>query len=118
MEEYLTSGASNQPHLLGLPVVAPNSAPAVRSISPSESGSSVGNGPIPTRVVYAFTIPTIVSILFGGIPVPVHAPPEVGLEEVTYGYVPWSTSRRAPCADRKSTRLNSSHLGISYAVFC
>src|SRR5438045_7070366 len=24
----------------------------------------------------------------------------------------------APKADRKSTRLNSSHLGISYAVFC
>src|SRR5256885_10252298 len=24
----------------------------------------------------------------------------------------------APCADRKSTRLNSSHLVISYAVFC
>src|SRR5205814_5351137 len=24
----------------------------------------------------------------------------------------------APCQDRKSTRLNSSHLGISYAVFC
>src|ERR1039458_7533078 len=23
-----------------------------------------------------------------------------------------------PTADRKSTRLNSSHLGISYAVFC
>src|SRR5262245_62945459 len=23
-----------------------------------------------------------------------------------------------PCPDRKSTRLNSSHLGISYAVFC
>src|SRR5256885_11407992 len=23
-----------------------------------------------------------------------------------------------PCADRKSTRLNSSHLVISYAVFC
>src|SRR5258705_12628418 len=31
-------------------------------------------------------------------------------------------SRRPPCRasirDRKSTRLNSSHLGISYAVFC
>src|SRR5262245_64235208 len=27
-------------------------------------------------------------------------------------------SRRAPSQDRKSTRLNSSHLGISYAVFC
>src|ERR1035438_6944849 len=24
----------------------------------------------------------------------------------------------ASCSDRKSTRLNSSHLGISYAVFC
>src|SRR5438045_9795900 len=40
---------------------------------------------------------------------------------------PTSTRRQgrpsiAPCAiaarDRKSTRLNSSHLGISYAVFC
>src|SRR5436853_5483400 len=32
------------------------------------------------------------------------------------------TSRSSTCAkgcsDRKSTRLNSSHLGISYAVFC
>src|SRR5256885_6656237 len=26
--------------------------------------------------------------------------------------------QRQPCADRKSTRLNSSHLVISYAVFC
>src|SRR2546426_2775666 len=26
--------------------------------------------------------------------------------------------RRAACTDRKSTRLNSSHLVISYAVFC
>src|SRR5437899_8234159 len=25
---------------------------------------------------------------------------------------------RSPSPDRKSTRLNSSHLGISYAVFC
>src|SRR5205814_5467409 len=29
------------------------------------------------------------------------------------------TPRLCPeCRDRKSTRLNSSHLGISYAVFC
>src|SRR5262245_64256522 len=27
-------------------------------------------------------------------------------------------SGHAVCEDRKSTRLNSSHLGISYAVFC
>src|SRR5262245_62533121 len=39
--------------------------------------------------------------------------------------VPSCDSRRshhraggAPSTDRKSTRLNSSHLGISYAVFC
>src|SRR5256885_8676500 len=32
---------------------------------------------------------------------------------------PPPTTRRAPRPpDRKSTRLNSSHLGISYAVFC
>src|SRR5688500_19585387 len=28
------------------------------------------------------------------------------------------TGRRSSCEDRKSTRLNSSHLVISYAVFC
>src|SRR3712207_8626702 len=31
----------------------------------------------------------------------------------------WRTSRRFPSTrDRKSTRLNSSHANISYAVFC
>src|SRR5262245_63889503 len=29
-----------------------------------------------------------------------------------------SLTREPPGQDRKSTRLNSSHLGISYAVFC
>src|ERR1035441_2501167 len=29
-----------------------------------------------------------------------------------------SANRYRTCRDRKSTRLNSSHLGISYAVFC
>src|SRR5438045_7618926 len=29
-----------------------------------------------------------------------------------------SSPPTAPARDRKSTRLNSSHLGISYAVFC
>src|ERR1035441_527423 len=37
------------------------------------------------------------------------------LEEFTVR--PPSSSAR-PARDRKSTRLNSSHLGISYAVFC
>src|SRR5258705_9924754 len=31
---------------------------------------------------------------------------------------PQPERHRAACRDRKSTRLNSSHLGISYAVFC
>src|ERR1039458_7186881 len=31
---------------------------------------------------------------------------------------PWECCSGSPIADRKSTRLNSSHLGISYAVFC
>src|SRR5205814_7909244 len=30
----------------------------------------------------------------------------------------WRANRAPPTQDRKSTRLNSSHLGISYAVFC
>src|ERR1035441_4620666 len=30
----------------------------------------------------------------------------------------WGFVRSCPGSDRKSTRLNSSHLGISYAVFC
>src|SRR5262245_49640699 len=32
--------------------------------------------------------------------------------------VPWSWDVTSDSLDRKSTRLNSSHLGISYAVFC
>src|SRR5205814_10492279 len=34
--------------------------------------------------------------------------------ELLFGGTPWAGAR----PDRKSTRLNSSHLGISYAVFC
>src|SRR5258705_9672334 len=32
--------------------------------------------------------------------------------------LPVAAFRFRNCIDRKSTRLNSSHLGISYAVFC
>src|SRR5690606_39302337 len=34
------------------------------------------------------------------------------------GLVPRRRLRRLGCVDRKSTRLNSSHVKISYAVFC
>ena len=42
---------SNQPHLLGLPVVAPNSFPFFAKFLPLSSNNSVINGPSPTLVV-------------------------------------------------------------------
>src|SRR2546430_10170320 len=39
------------------------------------------------------------------------------LAELPGGEAPWHADRVTP-ADRKSTRLNSSHSQISYAVFC
>ena len=57
----------------------------VRSFSPSSSNNSVGKGPLPTRVVYAFTIPITRPIFVGPIPLPVQAPPAVGLLDVTNG---------------------------------
>ena len=52
------------------------------------SNSSVGKGPSPTLVVYAFTTPITSPMLHGGSPKPVHTPPMLQLDEVTYGYVP------------------------------
>src|SRR2546426_3296990 len=45
--------------------------------------------------------------------------PGESYEEVTYeGYAPGGVALLIHVLDRKSTRLNSSHLVISYAVFC
>src|SRR3712207_7710904 len=44
-----------------------------------------------------------------------HRPDPTG---VPLGSPLMSSSARAPARDRKSTRLNSSHANISYAVFC
>src|SRR5256885_10145096 len=43
-------------------------------------------------------------------------PPPLPLQKERTG--PTATAGSASLADRKSTRLNSSHLVISYAVFC
>jgi len=56
--ERLSAAASNQPVRRGRPVVAPNSRPRWRSRSPMSSESSVGNGPSPTRVLYALVMPS------------------------------------------------------------
>ena len=49
---------------------------------------SVGNGPPPTRVVYALITPITFPMRRGGIPRPVQIPPTVVELLVTYGYVP------------------------------
>ena len=69
----------------GRPVVVPNSKPRERRNSPDSSKSSVGNGPAPTRVVYAITMPITRVMRPGPIPEPVEAPPAVELLEVTNG---------------------------------
>src|SRR5476651_2149336 len=80
--------ASNQPQRRRRPVTEPNSWPTRDSCSPAASNNSVGNGPAPTRVAYAFTIPNTSEMRRGPTPVPEAAPPAVVVEEVTYGYVP------------------------------
>src|SRR5207249_6422655 len=44
--------------------------------------------------------------------------PEVGYIKVWVDYLPGALRGLMLAADRKSTRLNSSHVSISYAVFC
>ena len=57
----------------------------LRSRSPVSSCSSDGNGPPPTRVQYALTTPTTRPIAVGPMPRPMHAPPAMVCELVTYG---------------------------------
>src|SRR5437660_4613673 len=38
--------------------------------------------------------------------------------QVTRKYLNFNDATQTPIQDRKSTRLNSSHVAISYAVFC
>ena len=52
------------------PVAVPNSPPSSRTRSWSAPSISVGNGPSPTRVTYAFATPMIASIRFGPMPTP------------------------------------------------
>ena len=80
---FLRAIASNQPHLLARPVVVPNSFPFFDNNSPILQVNSVGNGPDPTRVVYALTIPMTSSKYHGPRPVPVIELPAVVFEEVT-----------------------------------
>src|ERR1035441_10854264 len=51
-------------------------------------------------------------------PPPVRSQQLLGLLEAGVVSVPFGPYPEVSVTDRKSTRLNSSHLGISYAVFC
>src|SRR5688572_23818851 len=85
---YRATTTSYQPQRRGRPVTEPNSLPLSRKRSPLAPSSSVGIGPSPTRVAYAFTTPSTPLIILGLTPRPVHTPPIVELDEVTNGYVP------------------------------
>src|SRR3989304_849531 len=81
--DFLASGRSTQPHLLGRPVVVPNSPPFSRRCSPVSFFCSVGRGPSPTRVIYALMTPMTLSTFVGPTPSPEHAEPATVLEDVT-----------------------------------
>jgi len=83
--ECLRITASNHPHLLSLPVTVPNSFPIVPNFLPILQLSSDGKGPLPTLVVYAFTIPNINPICLIETPEPVDALAGTVFEDVTNG---------------------------------
>ena len=83
--EYRAATASNQPQRRGRPVTVPYSQPTRRMRSPISLSSSVGKGPPPTRVVYAFTIPIQRSMCRVGTPDPEAIPAALLFELVTYG---------------------------------
>ena len=72
---YFRATRSSHPVRRGRPVVVPNSPPRSRISTPVSSCSSVGNGPAPTRVVYAFATPQTSSMSRGPTPAPTHAAP-------------------------------------------
>ena len=64
-------------------MTVPNSLPAWRMRSPVSLSCSVGNGPPPTRVVYALTIPIQRSMCRVGTPEPAGMPAALEFELVT-----------------------------------
>ena len=79
---------SSHPQRRSRPVTVPNSCPSDWTRSWSGPTISLGNGPSPTRVTYAFATPSTSSMRFGPIPKLTAAPAAIGLDDVTNGYVP------------------------------
>ena len=96
MIAYFRATRSIQPQRRSRPVTAPYSCPMSLIFFPVSSNSSVGKGPLPTRVQYALKIPYTFPIRPGATPSPVQAPAQMVFEEVTNGYDPKSTSSNVP----------------------
>ena len=83
-------------------MVVPNSAPSSRTRSWPGPSISVGKGPSPTRVTYAFATPMIASIRFGPIPTPTAAAPATVPDEVTeLGSLPANARRYVEFVERE-----------------
>src|ERR1035441_1292762 len=67
------------------------------------------------RYILIFTPPATITVQYWGVAVPVSPAP---VTVATYTLPTDIQFAVQAGLDRKSTRLNSSHLGISYAVFC
>src|SRR6201996_6160538 len=113
IQANLSATPSIQPQRRGRPVVAPNSLPTLRSSSPVASSSSVGKGPLPTRVQYALLTPITSRIVWGATPNPVQTPAEMVFDEVTKGKVPKSTSSMLPCAPSANTFFPCESLSLT-----
>src|SRR5256885_10419187 len=77
--------------------------------------SKLQESKLPPDTVVLFKEPTIWTEYRGAV---VAAIVIVGLQSLIVGALLVQRRRRLRAEDRKSTRLNSSHLVISYAVFC
>src|SRR2546426_7359273 len=101
-----------------LPVLATEAATTVGWVPPpSVEYSSFTLGTVPEVVqLIAWVLPTVqVSPPFGATRT---RPPRILKFASETSFASASTALETRTLDRKSTRLNSSHLVISYAVFC
>src|SRR5690348_17643631 len=71
-----------------------------------------------TTEIYTLSLHDALPILRRSCRAPRPPPTATAIRMATASGTPWGTSQAATTPDRKSTRLNSSHPSISYAVFC
>src|SRR3712207_8730707 len=93
-------------------------APTRAALQVEDAMLAVGMNGEPLPVEHGFPVRMLIPGLYGYVSACKRL---TGIEATTYGaYDAYWTERgwAAQAPDRKSTRLNSSHANISYAVFC